>query len=212
MRAIPFPFRVAPGGAIATTTVYAEIVRAQVIDGLMTNLAERIMRPNYGCDVQAALFDPSDELVRRDAAGMLKNRLQQLRPSVPGEVGEVDPRPAEAQLRVHQHRLQAQHVRHRSEAGDTSGFRVHQPQHHAPASAGDPGMSDIGVLVSPRKRRSTRLVLDYTSRDFAAIRAQLVGLAKGFMPEWSDGRGGIGLRHAAIGTIRLHGRHPPFLH
>ena len=29
-----------------------------------------------------------------------------------------------------------------------------------------------------------RVVLDYTSRDFAAIRAQLVGLAKGFMPEW----------------------------
>ena len=30
----------------------------------------------------------------------------------------------------------------------------------------------------------TRVILDYTSRDFAAIRTQLVGLAKGFMPEW----------------------------
>lgn len=29
-----------------------------------------------------------------------------------------------------------------------------------------------------------RTVLDYTSRDFTAVRAQLVGLARGFMPEW----------------------------
>lgn len=29
-----------------------------------------------------------------------------------------------------------------------------------------------------------RIVLDYTNRDFAGIRAQLVGLSKGLMPEW----------------------------
>src|SRR4051812_28938194 len=30
----------------------------------------------------------------------------------------------------------------------------------------------------------SHVVLDYTSRDFTAIRAQLVGLARGIMPEW----------------------------
>ena len=30
----------------------------------------------------------------------------------------------------------------------------------------------------------TRILLDYTSRDFAAIRTQMVGLAKGLMPDW----------------------------
>lgn len=47
-------------------------------------------------------------------------------------------------------------------------------------------MSDTGVIISSEDFRKTRsrVVLDYTSRDFAAIRAQLVGLAKGFMPEW----------------------------
>jgi hypothetical protein len=30
----------------------------------------------------------------------------------------------------------------------------------------------------------SKVVLDYTSRDFTAIRAQLVGLARGLMPEW----------------------------
>jgi len=30
----------------------------------------------------------------------------------------------------------------------------------------------------------SRVVLDYTNRDFTAIRSQLVGLARGLMPEW----------------------------
>ena len=29
-----------------------------------------------------------------------------------------------------------------------------------------------------------RIVLDYTSRDFAALRSLLVGLSRGLMPEW----------------------------
>lgn len=47
-------------------------------------------------------------------------------------------------------------------------------------------MSDTGVIISSEDYRKTRsrVVLDYTSRDFAAIRSQLIGLAKGFMPEW----------------------------
>lgn len=47
-------------------------------------------------------------------------------------------------------------------------------------------MSDTGVIITSEDFRKTRsrVVLDYTSRDFAAIRSQLVGLAKGFVPEW----------------------------
>ena len=65
---ISFPFRFVSGN-IAATNTYDEIVRGQVIDALMTNQGERVMRPRYGCDIQAALFDPRDELVRKDAAG-----------------------------------------------------------------------------------------------------------------------------------------------
>lgn len=78
MRALFHPFQLAPGGRLATTTEYAQIVRGQVIDALMTNLGERVFRPRYGCDIQAVLFDPTDELVRRDAAGQIHARLQQL--------------------------------------------------------------------------------------------------------------------------------------
>lgn len=78
MRALLHPFTLAPGGKLAETSDYAQIVRGQVIDALMTNLGERVFRPRYGCDIQAALFDPSDELVRKDAAGQIKHRLEQL--------------------------------------------------------------------------------------------------------------------------------------
>lgn len=78
MRALLYPFSLAPSGKLAETTSYPQIVRGQVIDALMTNLGERVFRPRYGCDIQAALFDPSDELVRRDAAGQIKQRLETL--------------------------------------------------------------------------------------------------------------------------------------
>ena len=80
MKAIDYPFRLEGRGQIALTYNYARVVRSQVIDAIMTNLGERVMRPRYGCDFQAALFDPSDELVRRDAAGIIKQRLEQLVP------------------------------------------------------------------------------------------------------------------------------------
>lgn len=79
MRAIKFPFAVT-GNTLNTTTSYDEIVRGQVIDALMTNQGDRVFRADYGCDIQAALFDPSDELVRADAGNYVKERLQRYVP------------------------------------------------------------------------------------------------------------------------------------
>src|SRR5580765_5722888 len=49
-------------------------------------------------------------------------------------------------------------------------------------------MTDTGLLVSLTDEDAFRsnVVLDYTSRDFTAIRAQLIGLARGMMPEWAS--------------------------
>lgn len=80
MRALTYPFNLNGRNSIGSTTNYNQIIRGQVIDALMTNLGERKMRPRYGCDVQSAVFDPTDELVRRDAAGLLKKRLEDLVP------------------------------------------------------------------------------------------------------------------------------------
>ena len=81
MKAVFFPFQFGGArGAIVTTTNYDQIVRGQIIDALMTNLGERKMRPRHGCDIQSALFDPSLELERSDAAGLIKARLAVLVP------------------------------------------------------------------------------------------------------------------------------------
>ena len=46
-------------------------------------------------------------------------------------------------------------------------------------------MSDVGVLVTlDDESVKDRAILDYTSRDFTSIRAQLIGLAQGIMPDW----------------------------
>lgn len=76
---ISFPFRFISGN-VAQTVTYDELVRGQVIDALMTNQGERVFRPTYGCDIIAALFDPRDELVRRDAASIIKKRLEMFVP------------------------------------------------------------------------------------------------------------------------------------
>ena len=47
-------------------------------------------------------------------------------------------------------------------------------------------MSDVGIVVDldDQTIEQSKVVLDYTSRDYVAIRTQLVGLAKGLMPDW----------------------------
>jgi uncharacterized protein len=77
MRALRYPFQLNSKGSVRSTDKYHEIVHGQVIDALMTNQGERVFRPRYGCDIQAALFDPVDELSRRDAASYIMARLEQ---------------------------------------------------------------------------------------------------------------------------------------
>lgn len=79
VKAIKFPFAVS-NRSVQSTSVYDEIVRGQVIDALMTNQGDRVNRADYGCDIQSALFDPSDSLVRADAGNYIKERLQRFVP------------------------------------------------------------------------------------------------------------------------------------
>lgn len=79
MKAFAIPFTLTTT-AISVTDNYYEIVRGQVIDALMTNQGERVFKPQYGCDVQSALFDPRDELTRHDAGAVIKRRLEQFVP------------------------------------------------------------------------------------------------------------------------------------
>jgi phage baseplate assembly protein W len=74
MKAFSTPMRVT-AGAISETTDYDKIVRGQVIDAVTTNQGERVMNPEWGCDIQAMLFDPSSLLERNDTAAYVRDRL-----------------------------------------------------------------------------------------------------------------------------------------
>jgi hypothetical protein len=82
MNVLSTPFRIDIDGHVATTGTYAKVVRDQLVNVLMTNRLERIMRPQYGSDLSRALFDPTDELVRSDAARQVMQRIQQWAPRV----------------------------------------------------------------------------------------------------------------------------------
>lgn len=63
------------GGRVPVTQDYGQIVRQQIVDALVTNAKERVMRPDYGADIQSLLFDGADSLVRADVAATVKERL-----------------------------------------------------------------------------------------------------------------------------------------
>lgn len=90
MKALNFPLQI-KSGAIDSTENYYLIVRNQLIDSVMTNFGERVMRPEYGADVQALVFDPSDQLRVSDMASLLKERLTYMVPRAIIESVTVEP-------------------------------------------------------------------------------------------------------------------------
>lgn len=62
------------------TDDYDRIVRAQVIDVAATNQNERLMNPQWGCNLQAAVFEQSDGLERSDLGNYTTQRINSLLP------------------------------------------------------------------------------------------------------------------------------------
>jgi phage baseplate assembly protein W len=79
MKAFDIPLSIS-NGTLTMTDNYDRIVRNQVIDALTTNQGERVMHPDWGCDIQSVLFDPSDMLERQDTAAYVRDRLVQFVP------------------------------------------------------------------------------------------------------------------------------------
>jgi uncharacterized protein len=90
--ALDFPFRF-ENGKLAATSNYSRIVRNQLIDTLMTNFRERVMRPDYGSDIQSLLFNQSDELQRGDTASIIQERLSYAVPRALIDSVEIRPDP-----------------------------------------------------------------------------------------------------------------------
>lgn len=74
IKSFSFPLRIV-GGQMVLNRGIDSVVRQQLIDSVMTNYRERIMRPRYGSDIQNFVFDPADELRRSDFASIVQQRL-----------------------------------------------------------------------------------------------------------------------------------------
>jgi hypothetical protein len=65
---------------LKSTDNYDQIVRDQLIDALTTNQGERLMHPDWGCNIQSVLYDPASALERHDTAAYIRDRLVHLVP------------------------------------------------------------------------------------------------------------------------------------
>jgi phage baseplate assembly protein W len=65
MKTFSIPFRFSEGSVASNNNVDIA-VKAQIIDYLMTNFGERVMRSNYGGNIQRLAFELNDPLVLAD--------------------------------------------------------------------------------------------------------------------------------------------------
>ena len=93
VQSIDFPFRF-QGGSLQLTSNYQRVVRAQLIDSVMTNYRERVMRPDYGADIQSFLFEGVPELRTIDTANLIKQRLIAMVPRATIDSVSVEQDPA----------------------------------------------------------------------------------------------------------------------
>lgn len=76
MRTVSIPFRI-DNGRVASTNDLRAVARQQIIDIVTTAWNERIMRPDYGGNVQATLFDPQSRANLAEVRSRITEALQQ---------------------------------------------------------------------------------------------------------------------------------------
>ncbi len=74
MRTLRVPFQIDSGGGLSEVSDTQTIVEQQMIDVLMTNFGERIMRPRYGANLRGFLFSPT----RQDFMALKSGEAQDL--------------------------------------------------------------------------------------------------------------------------------------
>lgn len=97
-RAISLPFAFNAAGEIAYTTDLKKIIQDRVVLAVMTQLQERVMRPNFGSNVYDSLFEnqsAAESLVNQAVAGCFASwfpylNLRSVKAGLVDEVLEFD--------------------------------------------------------------------------------------------------------------------------
>lgn len=89
-RGIAFPMRVDSTGSIATVTGPEDVDRSIVMI-LSTAKGERLMRPQFGCEIWDQLFDPINANTMGRMAQSVRESLSQWEPRVTVEEVQAEP-------------------------------------------------------------------------------------------------------------------------
>lgn len=80
MKTLLVPFQINSNGGLATTDDTQRIVEQQILDIIMTNFGERVMRPTYGADLRSFLFSPARadfmQMRSREITELLRAQVQ----------------------------------------------------------------------------------------------------------------------------------------
>ena len=87
-----FPLRKGPRGYFAMATE-EEVIRQSVLQILGTNPGERVMRPTFGCDLEALAFEPNDEVLGHLLDQTVRDALAAWEPRI--DVTAIDQAPVD---------------------------------------------------------------------------------------------------------------------
>ena len=80
LRGLAFPFK-KDDRALPAPVTDDELVKQSLLQILMTGRGERVMRPQFGCNLQAYVFENNDDLL-----------VQLLRTEISASIGKYEPR------------------------------------------------------------------------------------------------------------------------
>lgn len=90
LRGFAFPFRVDPNGGVA----FAEgpdKLRQNIVQLLLTDLGERVMRRDYGGGLRAILHDPNNDALRAVVQHQVRKALTRWEPRAQVQQFSIDP-------------------------------------------------------------------------------------------------------------------------
>lgn len=79
-RELSIPFRIDPNGGIATTRSRDEVLVNHVVSVIGTQPTERVMRPEYGCDIQRFAFSLGDPNTLADMDDVVRSSMERYCP------------------------------------------------------------------------------------------------------------------------------------
>lgn len=82
IREIALPFHFSPDGGVATVDNDADAAYQHIRTVILTQLRERVMRPDFGTDSLSFLFEPNDGLAQSDLATRISAAIRKWEPGI----------------------------------------------------------------------------------------------------------------------------------